>query len=322
MSGEVTTIGIPCDESYRLYKGQVTTCLGKMRTHIHLQQSLLQAYALKHKKDALKLDKPVKQLALKQYELKYAREIYGPQWLLVAYMTQDYKIQYHLFTYISATYIQGMADEDKQGYTHNNIQCNYAMVPMSATIENGSTQKAFEDDTLQAYGIRNSFRTRVATFAIRSSTVQKTIRFTQWNNVNPSNIRRCGELYIWGFDTLPTVEKAVRVERLHWLSLFKEARETKVSAYRVASAAILGSPIEFSRHISRFMRQPNWRTRRIMPALGLLTDEQREAGPQPLYYWLRPDVCHKCMGIKAYGDILEIVMRGYLTKVCWDDDVS
>lgn len=305
----IETTGIPCDEDNTLVYGQRTTGVDKLRDIVTLNNTKLHwGFGLKHRRDFVKLDTIIKQLSLPFWKLdtkpKVAHSFYGPRWLLAS----SDETTFILFTYLNASFIPGISMYDENGNPFNNIQCNYAAIPLSAIIKDGSYVPGYShDNILQAYAQSNNRGFQIRSFAIRASTIAKLIQLT--------NQQRENEINIWGFNTIPTYKKALSKEQKQWITAFREAKLTQLVGYRIASAAILGSPIEFIVNIKRFMRFSDWKTRKIMPSLGLLTQKQKDAGPQPLYYWLRPDVCHQCMGIKAYGNILEIVMSENTTNL-------
>ena len=318
---EIETVGIPCDEDITLSYGQRTIEIGILRDYIKQTNTKLQwGFGLKHHRLTTKLSTIVKELSLSSWSLEekpsVAHSYYGPRWLLVSRQNGHFM----LFKYISATFIPVMPKRDNKGTPFNNIQCNYALVPMDAIIKDGSYVSGYShDNILQSYSHVNNRGFNVGTFAIRASTIKKQIEITnRYDFRNPSipmNMedicdKDIGGIAIWGFDFRPTLTKAVSKQRTRWLIAFREANIAKFAERRIADAAIMGSYLEFICSIKPYMRNPDWRTRKIMPSSRLLTTEQRLAGPQSLYYWLRPDVCHKCMGERAYGDILEIVMRG------------
>lgn len=318
---EIETIGIPCDEGNTLTYGQRTFEIGKIRGQISdINTKLHWGFGLKYYRLNAKLSTIVKELSLPSWNLEedapIAYTYYGPRWLLVSRRNGHFM----LFTYISATFIPGLPKKDNTGTPYNNIQCNYALVPMDAIIKDASYVKGYShDNILQSYSHVNNRGFNVGTFAVRASTIKKQItstkRYDFHNPTIPMNTEDIcdtdtGGIAFWGFDSIPTLTKAISTQRTRWILIFRDASVTRFAETRIADAAINGSNIEFICSIKPFMKNPDWRTRKIMPSKELLTDEQRLAGPQSLYYWLRPDVCHKCMGERAYGDILEIVMRG------------
>ena len=318
---EIETVGIPCDDGNTLSYGQRTFEVGKLRDSISDINTKLQwGFGLKYYRLTTKLNTIVKELSLSSWYLEedppIAYTYYGPRWLLVSRQNGHFM----LFKYISATFIPGLPKTDNKGHYYNNIQCNYALVPMDAIIKDGSYVSGYShDNILQSYSHVNNRGFNVGTFAIRASTIKKQIEITNrydfHNPTIPMNMgdicdKDIGGIALWGFDSIPTFDKAVSKQRTQWLLAFRDANIAKFAERRIADAAIMGSYLEFICSIKPYMRHLDWRTRRIMPSSRLLTTEQRLAGPQSLYYWLRPDVCHKCMGERAYGDILEIVMRG------------
>lgn len=311
----IDTVSIPCDGEETLFQRQRTNEIDRLRMTVKTSNTILHwGFGLKYKRDIKQLDTITKELSIHEWSLdENGHRFYGPRWLLVSHLND----QFMLFKYINATFIPGLNSPDNQGYTCNNVQCNYALIPLSAIIENGSYVEGYDSKgILKTYTTHNN---TVATFSIRASTIQKQIKTTNEGHIKlPSSPFTSLDKYsphtngisMWGFHTIPTFDKAVSKQRARWITEFREAHLTKECERRIASAAILGSSMEFCCNIRRFMRYPDWRHRRIMPALGLLSETQKLAGPQPLYYWIRPDVCHKCMGEKAHGDIIEIIMRG------------
>lgn len=124
-----------------------------------------------------------------------------------------------LFKYISATFIPGLPKRDNKGHYYNNIQCNYALVPMDAIIKDGSYVSGYShDNILQSYSHVNNRGFNVGTFAIRASTIKKQIEITNRydfrNPTIPMNMddicdKDIGGIALWGFDSIPTFDKAV-----------------------------------------------------------------------------------------------------------------
>jgi len=116
---------------------------------------------------------------------------------------------------------------------------------------------------------------------------------------------------MWSFQTKPTYDEAVRHERVLKLLEFRRAKQMSVCDSYVATAAYLGSPSEFRMRLRTFMRRPDWRTRPIIPFSKYLERDpiNVDIEPQPLKYWLRPDVCMKLYGEVGYNKMMEVLIE-------------
>lgn len=118
---------------------------------------------------------------------------------------------------------------------------------------------------------------------------------------------------LWGFESLPTVDEAVRKERTARLLQFRMAKHVEESGPLVANAAIMGAPLEFEMRMYHFTKQKRWKLIPIKPRDGLLTDAQKTEEPKPLSHWIQRETCLKLHGDKGYHDMMETLMEYAMT---------
>jgi len=111
----------------------------------------------------------------------------------------------------------------------------------------------------------------------------------------------------WAFDELPSYQRANIRDRRDALLQFQMANEVTRSKTQVASAAILGTPLEFKCRMTLFSRIKSWLTVPIQPRHQLLTKEQIALGPQPIHYWLRENVFIGIFGKHIRHQLLEYI---------------
>ena len=143
-------------------------------------------------------------------------------------------------------------------------------------------------------------------FEIRQSTLTRLMNETQ---KHPYGYHGNGEINLWGFHTLPTVDEANRQHRIANILQFRMAKKVEDSGHLVANAAIMGAPLEFAIRMSYFTKHKGWKQIPIKPRDGLLTDTQRPEKPQPLSHWIKKDVCLKIHGDLGYQEMIDTLMK-------------